>query len=107
MHRRNLFKAGALTALAGVAAPARGAPEGTAGRKQPFKISLAEWSLHRSLQGKKVEHLDFAKIANGLGIDGVEYVNSFFKDKAQRSRLPVRDEAPGGGRGGVEPAHHD
>jgi len=49
-----------------------------------FKISLAEWSLHRSLQSGKIDHLDFCKVAkNDFGLDAVEYVNSFFFDKAQ------------------------
>ena len=49
-----------------------------------FKISLAEWSLHRTLQSGKIDHLDFCKIAkNDFGLDAVEYVNSFFFDKAQ------------------------
>jgi len=49
-----------------------------------FKISLAEWSLHRTLQSGKIDHLDFCKIAkNNFGLDAVEYVNSFFFDKAQ------------------------
>lgn len=53
-------------------------------KKVPFQISLAEWSLHSSIFGKKVDHLDFAKIAKEeFGIDGVEYVNQFFKDKAK------------------------
>ena len=50
----------------------------------PFKISLAEWSLNKALFSKKVDHLDFAKIAKAeFGIDAVEYVNQFFKDKAK------------------------
>lgn len=50
----------------------------------PFKISLAEWSLHRTLSGGKLDNLDFAKTAKEeFGIDAVEYVNSFFKDKAK------------------------
>ena len=53
-----------------------------------FKISLAEWSLHRALgRGKEkatMDHLDFAARAkNEFGIEGVEYVNQFFKDKAK------------------------
>ena len=49
-----------------------------------FEISLAEWSLHRNLQSGKIDHLDFCKIAkNDFGLDAVEYVNSFFFDKAQ------------------------
>jgi sugar phosphate isomerase/epimerase len=44
-----------------------------------FKISLAEWSLHRALKAGKIEHLDFPRIAkNDFGIDAVEYVNGFF-----------------------------
>ena len=49
-----------------------------------FRISLAEWSLHRTLFAGKLDHLDFARTAKkDYGIEGVEYVNQFFKDKAQ------------------------
>jgi sugar phosphate isomerase/epimerase len=49
-----------------------------------FRISLAEWSLHKALFGKKLDHLDFARTAKEeFGIDAIEYVNQFFKDKAQ------------------------
>ncbi len=54
--------------------------------KLPFKISLAEWSLHRTLRdpSKNLTNLDFARIAKReFGIDGIEYVNQFFKDKAK------------------------
>ena len=56
--------------------------------KEPlFKISLAEWSLNKGMFKKggaePVEHLDFAKIARSLGIDGIEYVNQMFFDKAK------------------------
>jgi sugar phosphate isomerase/epimerase len=50
----------------------------------PFKISLAEWSLHRALQAKEIDNLDFARIARrDFAIEAIEYVNVFFKDKAQ------------------------
>ena len=49
-----------------------------------FKISLAEWSLHKQLFAGKMTNLDFpAKAKNDFGIDAVEYVNQFFKDKAK------------------------
>jgi len=49
-----------------------------------FKISLAQWSLHRALQKGKMDNLDFAaKAKKDFGIDAVEYVNQFFKDKAK------------------------
>ena len=48
-----------------------------------FKISLAEWSLNRALFGGKLDNRDFAKYAKTqFGIDAIEYVNQFFKDKA-------------------------
>ncbi|TWU26924.1 Xylose isomerase-like TIM barrel [Novipirellula galeiformis] len=55
----------------------------------PFKISLAEWSLHRTLRdaSKGITNLDFPRITKEeFGIDGVEYVNQFFKDKAKDSK---------------------
>jgi len=49
-----------------------------------FKISLAEWSLNKAIFGGKLDNLDFAKTARQeFGIDAVEYVNQFFKDKAE------------------------
>lgn len=48
-----------------------------------FDISLAQWSLHKSLFDGEMEHLDFPATAkNEFGITAVEYVNQFFKDKA-------------------------
>lgn len=51
-------------------------------KKKRFSISLAQWSLHRSLQSGQLNHLDFAKKAASFGIYAIEYVNTFFKDKA-------------------------
>lgn len=49
-----------------------------------FKISLAEWSLNKQLFGGHMTNLDFpARAKNDFGIDAVEYVNQFFKDKAK------------------------
>ena len=56
---------------------------GFAQAQQPlYKISLAEWSIYKPLFGGQMQHLDFARIAKGAGIDAIEYVNQFFKDKA-------------------------
>jgi len=52
-----------------------------------YKISLAQWSLHKPLIAKEIDNLDFAKVAKErFGIDGVEYVNQFFKDKAKDAK---------------------
>jgi L-ribulose-5-phosphate 3-epimerase len=57
-----------------------------AGKIGDFKISLAEWSLHRALFAKKIDNLDFPRLArDDYGVDGVEFVNQFFKDKAHDS----------------------
>lgn len=49
-----------------------------------FKISLAQWSLHKAFFAKKLDNLDFAATAkNEFGIEALEYVNQFFKDKAE------------------------
>lgn len=49
-----------------------------------FEISLAQWSLHKSLFDKKLDNLDFPIVAKrDYGISVVEYVNQFFKDKAK------------------------
>jgi sugar phosphate isomerase/epimerase len=47
----------------------------------PYKISLAQWSLHHAFFDKTMDPLDFAIIAkNTYDIEAVEYVNQFYKD---------------------------
>lgn len=48
-----------------------------------FQISLAEWSFHKEIFAGKMTHIDFITKSGQLGFTGVEYVNQFFKDKAQ------------------------
>lgn len=49
-----------------------------------FTISLAQWSLHKKLFAKEMDNLDFPAVSkNTYGISVVEYVNTFFKDKAK------------------------
>jgi len=52
--------------------------------KFPFEISLAQWSLNKSLFSKEIDTLDFPRIARErYNIGAVEYVNQFFIDKAE------------------------
>ena len=55
-------------------------------KKEKFKISLAQWSLNKRFLkrpgAEPLDNLEFAKMARSLGIEGVEYVNQMFKDKA-------------------------
>ncbi len=62
----------------------------TAGSAKPlfFKISLAEWSLHKTIFDQKaLDNLDFAATArNKYGIEAIEYVNQMFADKAKDAK---------------------
>ncbi len=71
-------------AFLGAAALAAAAPRLEAlAPEPPFRISLAEWSLHRTLRAGKIGALDFPREAKRtFGIEAVEYVNQFFADKA-------------------------
>ena len=77
--RRQFLKQSSLAA-AGIAL----AGSVIAAPKAPFEISLAEWSLHKALFKKEIDNINFAKIAREeFGIGAIEFVNSFFKDKAK------------------------
>jgi sugar phosphate isomerase/epimerase len=85
VDRRRFLAAGA-AAGAGLALGAAGLPRAVAAPAQEplFKISLAEWSLHRMLFDHKLENIDFPAFAKEkCGIEAVEYVNQFWKDKAR------------------------
>lgn len=83
-RRSFLASATALTALAALPPLTRAA---AGGKKAPFKISLAQWSLNKRFLkrpgAEPLDNLEFAKIARSVGIDGIEYVNQMFKDKAK------------------------
>ncbi len=91
MKRRSFLAlgAGAVYGLAGrpfarpvAAAAARAVPFRMPFR-MPFRISLAEWSLNKTLRSGKMTNLDFPVVAKReFGIDCVEYVDQFFRDKA-------------------------
>ncbi|MCU0363896.1 MAG: sugar phosphate isomerase/epimerase [Bacteroidales bacterium] len=49
-----------------------------------FQISLAEWSLNRTIRKGLMTNLDFPRVTKmTYGLDAVEYVNQFFRDKAE------------------------
>jgi sugar phosphate isomerase/epimerase len=87
MLDRRAFVARSSGLLAGLYFPtALGAAAARPDDQQPFRISLAEWSLHRALFRGDIHPLDFPVVAKRTyGIDAVEYVNQFF--------LPSRDFA--------------
>lgn len=85
-NRRDLLKAGCIASTSIAALPMTETLTRANYRPAPaplYRISLAQWSLHRNLRSGKLDNLEFAQVAkNEFGIEAVEYVNSFFKDKA-------------------------
>ncbi len=90
LHRREFLKTAAGVAagvsLFPLACQSEGAEEGPAtGAAEPlFKISLAQWSLHRALRAGDIDPLDFPVLTRqDFGIDAVELVNQFYVGRAQ------------------------
>ncbi|MGQ2982932.1 sugar phosphate isomerase/epimerase family protein [Flavobacterium sp.] len=53
-----------------------------------FKLSLAQWSLHKAiLETKTLPALDFAKKARSLGFEAVEYVNQLYGPELENMGL--------------------
>jgi L-ribulose-5-phosphate 3-epimerase len=85
IDRRNFLRT---TAAAGAAISLSSLPQSAAAAEEStaplFKISIAEWSFHRTLKAGKMDNLDFPLVAKrDFNIDCVEYVNQFFVDKAK------------------------
>ncbi|MFO1052385.1 MAG: sugar phosphate isomerase/epimerase family protein [Planctomycetota bacterium] len=88
-RRSFLLGSTGLLGLAATSACASGGAAAEGGKEPLFRLSLAEWSLHRSLFGRAEPHLtnlDFPRVARELGFEGCEYVNQFFKDKGTDAR---------------------
>ena len=87
--RRQFIKTG-LVAAAATTLGTDSLFAGTPVSREPwFQISLAQWSLNRAFFKRskvKLDNLEFARVSSELGIEAVEYVNQFFKDKAGDSK---------------------
>ncbi len=53
-----------------------------------FKLSLAQWSLHKKIQNGEMSPLDFAQKASELGFEGIEYVNQLYKEELKKDADP-------------------
>ncbi len=63
-----------------------------------FRISLAQWSLHRAIRSRLTTNLDFPRIAREqFGIEGLEFVNTLWMsptaDYVQTLKRNMRDTA--------------
>ena len=84
IDRREFLKHSLQAATAAGVAALSGDLLNAAPAKTLYRISLAQWSLHKALFKKEIDNHDFARMARqDFGISAVEYVNQFFKDKAK------------------------
>ncbi|WP_341936818.1 sugar phosphate isomerase/epimerase family protein [Marinimicrobium sp. C2-29] len=69
------------------------------GGGEPYRLSLAQWSLHRRFFGGDADPREFAQIARReFDIDGIEYVNQFYKETlSDRLIADLRNRAAGEG----------
>ena len=49
-----------------------------------FKLSLAQWSIHKFIQEEKGDPFLFASMAKDMGFEGLEYVSDLYKDKIEQ-----------------------
>ena len=78
--RRDFMKSATAAAVATATIPAIADEK----KKPLFKISLAQWSLHRTIRGGTIKNEDFAKVTKQeFNINSIEYVNQIFKAKAE------------------------
>lgn len=84
LSRRDFTRLAAASLTGAALIPAWGTRAVAAETPPLFRISLAQWSLHKAFFEKTLDPLDFAKVTKTeFDIDAIEYVNQFFKDKAQ------------------------
>lgn len=85
LSRRSVLKAAATGCCAGFVLPNTVPAFLPTPQDDPpvFRISLAQWSLNKPLFANEITTQDFAIEARELGFDAIEYVNAFFKDKAE------------------------
>ena len=55
-----------------------------------FKLSLAQWSLHKAMiEEKTIDPMDFAKKANEMGFEGLEYVSQLYNNELEALGMDV------------------
>jgi L-ribulose-5-phosphate 3-epimerase len=77
MQRRTFLQGSLLAPILGRIGPVCAA-------EPRFRISLAEWSLHRAIQSRLMTSLDFPRVAREqFGIEGLEFVNQLWEAPTQ------------------------
>ncbi|MGE5569332.1 MAG: sugar phosphate isomerase/epimerase family protein [Rhodospirillales bacterium] len=95
MNRRNFLRSAGAFAV-----PFASAMNQAAGGK--FRISLAEWSLHRAIQSRMITNLQFPRIAREqFDIEGLEFVNGLWEAPTQDYLRRLKKEMASSGTKGV------
>ncbi len=55
-----------------------------------FKLSLAQWSLHKAIHSGEMDPKDFAAKAKELGFEGLEYVSQLYNDELKKNPDPQK-----------------
>ena len=50
-----------------------------------FKLSIAQWSIHKMIQEDSMDPYEFAAKAKGWGFEGLEYVNHLYQSKLENA----------------------
>jgi len=88
MKRRSFLAAGAKAAAGLSLLPLAGWAGITRQPAMFFDISLAQWSLHRTIRSGAMNPIDFAKVAKEkYGIEAIEYVSQLFSDRADKQYI--------------------
>lgn len=53
-----------------------------------FKLSLAQWSLNKHIFAGDIDPMEFARVANELEFEGIEYVSSFYAEGIKKADDP-------------------
>ncbi len=84
--RRNFFEKSMMIGAAGMVAPSvlKGAMTALTPRMTKDDISLAQWALVDELRAGKWKNLDFPAVARkDFGLNGIEFVNTFFESPTE------------------------
>lgn len=83
MRRRKFLKGTSISAASIGLLPHLFSCSNSPGQNKELKISLAQWSLHRSFEAGELNPVDFASICREkYGLGAIEYVNGFYTDNA-------------------------
>jgi sugar phosphate isomerase/epimerase len=93
MNRRNFLKSAGALAVPFAGAAAQGAK---------FRISLAEWSIHKAIRAHTLSNLDFPQVARErFGIEGLEFVNQLWEAPTQEYLARLKQNMAKTGTKGV------